>query len=306
MNQINLVIVGAANEGINLCFSLLENPNIKIHGIVNLKNDSLDNNSDEFLGQIKNDLIIFNSLDQLDDIKDLDLIIDTTRDSSISDKINKIKRSNTTVIESSGFELLTALAVNKEIAEAELFSLLSSIQDSVVISDNKGFVKFINKTFEKYIGLHTKDILNYNIFEKYPGNPLDHCAKYGQQITGQKYSFGDDTKEFSYTVNPIFVRETMIGVVGVFRLNPDIFRLMEELQRSTSIIEGLYDRLGQINGLDELNISDVMAIDKMERIMLRHALTRFGYSVQGKKKAAKALNISLATLYNKLKKYQIN
>jgi transcriptional regulator with PAS, ATPase and Fis domain len=81
---------------------------------------------------------------------------------------------------------------------------------------------------------------------------------------------------------------------------------MEELQKSSSIIEGLYDRLGHINGLAELNISDVMPIDKMEQIMLRQALTKYGYSVEGKKRAAKALNISLATLYNKLKKYQIS
>ncbi|MDT3699517.1 MAG: helix-turn-helix domain-containing protein [Thermincola sp.] len=51
---------------------------------------------------------------------------------------------------------------------------------------------------------------------------------------------------------------------------------------------------------------EVMPINKMEQILLKQALSRYGSSVEGKKKAAKALNISLATLYNKLKKYQIN
>jgi len=37
--------------------------------------------------------------------------------------------------------------------------------------------------------------------------------------------------------------------------------------------------------------------------MLKLALTRYGETLEGKKKAAQALNISLATLYNKLKKY---
>jgi len=42
----------------------------------------------------------------------------------------------------------------------------------------------------------------------------------------------------------------------------------------------------------------------MEQIMLKAALDRHGDSLEGKKKAAQALNISLATLYNKLKKYR--
>ncbi|MDW7740320.1 MAG: sigma 54-interacting transcriptional regulator [Bacillota bacterium] len=48
---------------------------------------------------------------------------------------------------------------------------------------------------------------------------------------------------------------------------------------------------------------EILPIDKMEEMMLKLALTRYGESLQGKKKAAQALNISLATLYNKLKKY---
>jgi len=98
----------------------------------------------------------------------------------------------------------------------------------------------------------------------------------------------------------------LLGVIGVFKVLPDIVILMDELQRSSSIIEGLYDKLGQMNGLSEYHASDVMPINKMEQILLKQALTKYGYSVAGKKKAAKALNISLATLYNKLKKYQIN
>jgi len=49
--------------------------------------------------------------------------------------------------------------------------------------------------------------------------------------------------------------------------------------------------------------TEIMPLDKMEQIMLEAALSRYGETLRGKKKAAQALNISLATLYNKLKKY---
>jgi DNA-binding NtrC family response regulator len=40
-----------------------------------------------------------------------------------------------------------------------------------------------------------------------------------------------------------------------------------------------------------------------EKEVLRDYLLTYGYSLQGKKEVAKRLNISLATLYNKLKSY---
>lgn len=47
--------------------------------------------------------------------------------------------------------------------------------------------------------------------------------------------------------------------------------------------------------------SDLMSLEEMEKRMINIALHRYGDSVEGKKKAAQVLNISLATLYNKLK-----
>lgn len=49
-----------------------------------------------------------------------------------------------------------------------------------------------------------------------------------------------------------------------------------------------------------------VALDVMEREMVKRALKRFGKTVAGKKKASKALNISLRSLYNKIKKFEMN
>ncbi|MCF8011562.1 MAG: sigma 54-interacting transcriptional regulator [Clostridiales bacterium] len=47
---------------------------------------------------------------------------------------------------------------------------------------------------------------------------------------------------------------------------------------------------------------EIIPIDEIEQIMIQKAIAKFGDSVEGKRRAARALNISLATLYNKLKK----
>lgn len=47
---------------------------------------------------------------------------------------------------------------------------------------------------------------------------------------------------------------------------------------------------------------ELMSIDQMEQLLIRKAMNKYGSSVEGKRRAAQTLNISLATLYNKLKK----
>jgi transcriptional regulator with PAS, ATPase and Fis domain len=56
-------------------------------------------------------------------------------------------------------------------------------------------------------------------------------------------------------------------------------------------------------GAGGIQVGDLMPLADMENILIRQALARYGDSVEGKKKAAQALNISLATLYNKLKNF---
>jgi len=52
-----------------------------------------------------------------------------------------------------------------------------------------------------------------------------------------------------------------------------------------------------------LRDTDVMTFEEMERRLIGMAIAKYGHNLDGKKQAAAALGISLATLYNKLRKY---
>lgn len=54
---------------------------------------------------------------------------------------------------------------------------------------------------------------------------------------------------------------------------------------------------------DTSSIGELVSIEEMEKRMIRMALQRYGDSVEGKKRAAEVLNISLATLYNKIRSF---
>ncbi len=85
------------------------------------------------------------------------------------------------------------------------------------------------------------------------------------------------------------------------------------MERATVLADGpriekehLAPYIGRFSGLGMQQFSEIMPLDKMEQMMLKTALSRYGETLEGKKKAAQALNISLATLYNKIKKYKSN
>ncbi|MEG3070689.1 MAG: sigma 54-interacting transcriptional regulator [Candidatus Syntrophopropionicum ammoniitolerans] len=48
---------------------------------------------------------------------------------------------------------------------------------------------------------------------------------------------------------------------------------------------------------------ELLPLVQMEEMMIKKALAKYGNTVEGKKRASQVLNISLATLYNKLKRY---
>lgn len=90
----------------------------------------------------------------------------------------------------------------------------------------------------------------------------------------------------------------------------NISELKNVLERSMILADGQiieYNHLAPyIGGMGVKNvpqIDEVMPLDKMEQLMLKLALARYGETLEGKKQAAQALNISLATLYNKLKRF---
>ena len=90
----------------------------------------------------------------------------------------------------------------------------------------------------------------------------------------------------------------------------NVSELKSAIERAMVVVDGsvieyhhLSPYIGRLGIHDAPAFEEIVPLDKMEEMMLKLALTRYGETLEGKKKAAQALNISLATLYNKLKKY---
>jgi PAS domain S-box-containing protein len=90
---------------------------------------------------------------------------------------------------------------------------------------------------------------------------------------------------------------------NISELKSAIERSMIESDGPVIEYHHLLPYIGRLGMQEPSAFEEIIPLEKMEEKMLKLALTRYGESLEGKKKAAQALNISLATLYNKLKRY---
>ena len=57
--------------------------------------------------------------------------------------------------------------------------------------------------------------------------------------------------------------------------------------------------------LDELYKAEIKTVEQLEKEEIEKAINKYGSNTQEMKQVAKALNIGIATLYRKVKKYNI-
>lgn len=91
----------------------------------------------------------------------------------------------------------------------------------------------------------------------------------------------------------ILERAVVMMDPGARRLGPEELRAIPELSAPPS------------SSSLPLDSGEIYPLDHLERQMIMRAIEHYGTSWEGKRRAAKALNISLATLYNKLKKHNM-
>ncbi|OPX89667.1 MAG: Transcriptional regulatory protein ZraR [Pelotomaculum sp. PtaB.Bin104] len=84
----------------------------------------------------------------------------------------------------------------------------------------------------------------------------------------------------------------------------NVRELENVLEKAVTLCEGEWIKADDISlsPLPSREPNSIMPLEELERLMISRALQRFGSSVIGKKEAARALGISLTTLYNKLRK----
>lgn len=248
MRIVRVAIAGAGEDGYKAYRMLKEIKEVSIAGIVDK-----DHTAPGMVTARNEGVFVAEDINALLNKPDLDVIIDATSSPAVLDFILQNKKCNTAIMEAKAANLIISILREKkeELLEiksikSQLSAILDSVQEAIEVADINGNIKFVNPAFSRITGIAEDERINQNIFEASPDGALATVLKTGKLVFGHRTKVGGSNAEVVSNAAPIIVDGAMDGAVVVFQHFTDVMNLMEELKKSTSIIENLTDKLGQV------------------------------------------------------------
>ncbi len=263
--KINVAIIGQGEESIAAYRVIREVAQVELVGVVDY-----DGRLTELIKKEKDKVLIIKDFRPLIQDSNLDVILFAGEDLELLAKIKRLKNPASSIMEArAGNFLTTLLQTNKELLEAkklkgELWAILNSVQEAIEVADNTGLIKYVNPSFTRVTGIPADNRVNKNIFEVSPHGALAQSLICQQKVVAYRSKVGGSGVEVISNAAPIVVEGEIEGAVVVFQAITDIFKLMDELQKSSTIIENLYARMDIITG-SKYTFKDLVGKSKVFR-----------------------------------------
>ncbi|MFZ5647190.1 MAG: sigma-54 interaction domain-containing protein [Bacillota bacterium] len=193
--------------------------------------------------------------DRLEDIKghqNLDIVILSQESISFKSEICRYIKPETSLVDTGVVGFITSLLKeNEKLQEfkkiqSELTIILNSVHEAIEVADTEGTITYVNPAFTRVTGIQEHERIGKNIFEVSPEGALAMVLKTGKNIFGHRTKVGGSNSEVISNAAPIYVDGIITGGVVVFRHLTDVIKLMDELRQSTTLIENLSEKLGQV------------------------------------------------------------
>ncbi len=153
-------------------------------------------------------------------------------------------------------------------------SVLASIKQGILICNKEGKIVYFNDTYGKMLGKRLEEVAGMPISKLRPGAQVPQVLRKGRKKENLLRTEGN--QEYYTNIYPILENEILTGTISI------VTTIDKEI-RKTQKKETLQKR-----------------VREFEKKEIEEMLFLYGYDTEGKKKVAKELGISLATLYNKL------
>ncbi len=271
IKKINVAIIGQGEESIAAYRVIREVAQVKLVGVVDY-----DGRLTELIKKEKDKVLIIKDFRPLIQDSSLNVILFAGEDLELLAKIKRLKNPASSIMEArAGNFLTTLLQTNKELLEAkklkgELWAILNSVQEAIEVADNTGLIKYVNPSFTRVTGIPADKRVGKNIFEVSPQGALAQSLICQQKVVAYRSNVGGSGVEVISNAAPIVVEGEIEGAVVVFQAITDIFKLMDELQKSSTIIENLYTRMDVIMG-SKYTFKDLVGKSKIFRTTVEAA-----------------------------------
>ncbi|MGB9804003.1 sigma 54-interacting transcriptional regulator [Desulfofundulus sp.] len=247
MSGLTVAIIGGNEDGYSIYRMLKAVGDVKILGVADA-----DPSSPGIKAAAADGVFTTSDYTEIVQLSGVDVLIEATGDPEIQMHLHRIKPRTTSIMDARALDLMLAVLREKEkLLEArrvqgELAAILDSVQEAIEVADSRGIIKYVNPAFSRITGISEKERIGQNIFEASPDGALATVLRTGRSVVGYRTKVGGSNAEVISNAAPIFVDGKMEGAVVVFQHFTDVMNLMEQLRQSTSIIENLSDKFGQV------------------------------------------------------------
>lgn len=157
------------------------------------------------------------------------------------------------------------------------------------------------------------------IFESRIGEKISDKSVYSNVLSSSKsYIFNrelehsckdcihnKDCKELADICTPIKLGDDNLGILGIAAFTEEQKnKILSKDQDLREFINSMSNLISY--KLDEMYKEEIKTVEQLEKEEIEKAIKKYGSNTQEMKQVAKALNIGIATLYRKVKKYNIN
>lgn len=179
----------------------------------------------------------------------------------------------------------------------------------------------ISNVLDVDVTLVTKDLVRIagtGIFKEKIGEKISEETIYYRVLTdGKSYlidkeveqkcsicSHKKDCKELADICTPVMLDKEILGILGIAAF--DERQKLNLISKNKDLIEFI-SRMSDLISfkLDEMYKAEVRTMNDLEKDAIEKAINKYGSNTEGMKKVADALDIGIATLYRKVKKYNI-
>lgn len=162
-------------------------------------------------------------------------------------------------------------------------------------------------------------IAGTGIFESRIGEKISDKSVYSNVLNSSKsYIFNrelehsckdcihnKDCKELADICTPIKLGDDNLGILGIAAFTEEQKnKILSKDQDLREFINSMSNLISY--KLDEMYKEEIKTVEQLEKEEIEKAIKKYGSNTQEMKQVAKALNIGIATLYRKVKKYNIN
>ena len=143
-------------------------------------------------------------------------------------------------------------------------TIINSLHDGILITDHKGYIKYVNSSYIRLTGVDPEGILNRKVQDVRKGARLPEVLRTGTTLLGVRRKVNNI--EYIADINPILIKGKVAGAISVVRDITEVVAMSNKLEDYTSRVMELRNKVREIHRA-HYRFDDIIGTSReMERV----------------------------------------